>query len=72
MDSEGINPTVTTVSTTAQPATSRPFFQGLRASVKLYPDTRMKLQQIYCCHTWHPAAPISYQLLAWPNTYTQS
>ena len=63
---------VTAVSTRAQPATIRPFFQGLRAIEKLNPDSRIKLQQMYCCHTWQPGAPMSYQLLPCPNTYTQS
>ena len=27
---------------------------------------------MYCCHTWQPGDQMSYQLLAWAKTYTQS
>ena len=67
-----MNTAVTNVSTAAQPATISPFFAGRFASGKLNPDSRIKLQQIYCCHTWQPGAQMLYQLLSWPNTYTQS
>ena len=63
---------MTTVSTTAHPATISPFFSGRRERVKLYPASNRKLQQMYCCHTWHPGAVISYQDEVCPNTYTQS
>ena len=69
---DGMNAAVTNVSTAAQPATISPFFAGRFASGKLNPDSRIKLQQIYCCHTWQPGAQMLYQLLSWPNTYTQS
>ncbi|MGG6499467.1 UNVERIFIED_CONTAM: hypothetical protein NY603_41765, partial [Bacteroidetes bacterium 56_B9] len=56
----------------AQGDTISPFFAGRFASGKLNPDSRIKLQQLYCCHTWQPGAQMLYQLLSWPNSDTQS